>query len=66
MPPPPGESLQSEGATPLGVALGVFALQLPPSAWWLSRYRYGPLEWLLRAFTSIEWPRSRAATQSAR
>jgi uncharacterized protein len=36
-------------ATPafaLGVA--VFALQMLFSAWWLKRYRYGPVEWLWR------------------
>ena len=40
----------------VGIAIGIFLLQLPLSAWWLSRYRYGPLEWLLRAFTNLEWP----------
>ena len=24
------------------------ALQVPFSAWWLGRYRYGPVEWLWR------------------
>jgi uncharacterized membrane protein YeiB len=28
-----------------------FALQVAFSHWWLSRYRYGPLEWGWRAFT---------------
>lgn len=30
---------------------GVFALQVILSDWWLKRFRYGPLEWLWRAFT---------------
>jgi uncharacterized membrane protein YeiB len=45
----------------VGIAIGIFLLQLPLSAWWLSRYRYGPLEWLLRAFTNLEWPGWQAA-----
>ena len=31
--------------------LGVWALQLILSPWWLNRFRYGPLEWLWRALT---------------
>lgn len=31
--------------------LVVFALQLALSHWWMARYRYGPLEWVWRAFT---------------
>ena len=31
--------------------LGVWALQLLLSPWWLNRFRYGPLEWLWRALT---------------
>jgi len=49
--------------SPLGaiaIAFGVFLVQLPISAWSLNRYRYGPLEWLLRAFTNLEWPSWRA------
>ncbi|MGI9556644.1 MAG: DUF418 domain-containing protein [Solirubrobacterales bacterium] len=48
--------------SPLGaiaIAFGVFLLQLPASAWWLKRFRYGPLEWVLRAFTNLAWPRWR-------
>lgn len=33
------------------IALGVFAAQVPLSAWWMRHHLYGPLEWLLRAFT---------------
>ncbi|MBB5965135.1 DUF418 domain-containing protein [Planomonospora venezuelensis] len=35
----------------LGVAAVVYALQLPLSAWWTRRHRYGPVEWVLRAVT---------------
>jgi uncharacterized membrane protein YeiB len=39
----------------------VFALQLLLSRWWLTRYRYGPMEWLWRSFTYLRWPRMRQA-----
>jgi len=32
----------------LGIALAVYFAQVPFSAWWLRRYRYGPVEWLWR------------------
>jgi uncharacterized protein len=41
----------------VGPALGllptflIFLAQIPLSAWWLRRYRLGPVEWLLRSFT---------------
>jgi uncharacterized membrane protein YeiB len=28
-----------------------FSLQVAFSHWWLARYRYGPMEWVWRAFT---------------
>jgi uncharacterized protein len=33
------------------VVLAIWAVQLAFSTWWLSRYRFGPLEWLWRALT---------------
>ncbi len=38
-------------AAVLGIALLTYAAQLAISAWWLRRYAYGPVEWLLRAAT---------------
>lgn len=38
-------------AAVLAVALAIFAAQLVLSAWWLRRFAYGPVEWLLRALT---------------
>jgi uncharacterized protein len=32
----------------LTIALAIYFVQVPFSAWWLSRYRYGPVEWLWR------------------
>jgi len=37
----------------------VFTLQLAFSHWWLARYRFGPLEWVWRAFTYRESPAMR-------
>ena len=37
--------------TMAAVALLTFAAQLGLSIWWLRRYRYGPVEWVLRAAT---------------
>ena len=45
----------------LGVGV-VFALQVALSRWWLSRFRYGPMEWLWRAFTYLQWPPMRRAS----
>lgn len=33
------------------IAAGIFGGQLLLSAWWLARFRYGPVEWLLRSWT---------------
>lgn len=35
----------------LGFVLGVWALQLWLSPWWLARFRYGPLEWVWRSLS---------------
>ena len=32
-------------------ALGVMAIQIPFSTWWLGRFEYGPIEWLWRRVT---------------
>ncbi|MES2299852.1 MAG: DUF418 domain-containing protein [Pseudomonadota bacterium] len=40
---------------------GVLALQIPLSHWWLARFRYGPLEWVWRAFTYWQLPPMRLA-----
>ena len=41
--------------------LVVFPLQVAFSHWWLSRFRYGPMEWLWRAATYWQWPAMRKA-----
>ena len=43
------------------VVVAIWLLQLIISPWWLSRYRYGPLEWLWRGLTYGSWPQLRRA-----
>ncbi|KQW65072.1 DUF418 domain-containing protein [Variovorax sp. Root411] len=38
------------------IAFAIFAVQLALSRWWMRRFVYGPVEWLLRAFTNLERP----------
>lgn len=38
-------------ATTLALALIIFTLQIFFSNWWLSRFQYGPVEWLWRSLT---------------
>ncbi len=33
------------------IAFAIIALQIPLSAWWLTRYRFGPVEWIWRRLT---------------
>lgn len=35
----------------LPLSIAVFAVQIAYSRWWLSRYRFGPVEWLWRSLT---------------
>ena len=37
--------------TTVGIAVAIFAAQLPFSAWWLRHHVHGPVEWFLRALT---------------
>ena len=40
----------------VGIALGLCALQIVLSHWWLARFQYGPVEWVWRALTYLSWP----------
>jgi len=42
--------------TQVGIALGLCALQIGLSHWWLARYQYGPVEWVWRALTYLSRP----------
>ncbi|MFP2907936.1 DUF418 domain-containing protein [Pyxidicoccus sp. 3LFB2] len=35
----------------VAISLGIFAVQIVLSHWWLSRFRFGPAEWLWRSLT---------------
>jgi len=48
----------------LGITVAIYALQLPLSAWWLGRYRFGPLEWVWRTLTYGERPPMRVTPRS--
>jgi len=43
-------------AAQTGIALGLCAVQIGLSHWWLARFRYGSVEWLWRALTYLRWP----------
>ena len=40
----------------VGIVLVVFVAQVAFSHWWLARFRFGPMEWLWRAGTYLQWP----------
>jgi uncharacterized protein len=35
----------------MAIAAAIIVVQIPLSAWWLSRYRFGPVEWGWRRLT---------------
>jgi uncharacterized protein len=35
----------------MAIALAIIVVQIPLSAWWLSRFRFGPVEWIWRRLT---------------
>ena len=45
--------------------VGVWALQLWWSTWWLERFRYGPFEWAWRCGTYRSWQPLRRPRTSA-
>lgn len=42
-------------------AIAFYSLQVLASHAWLARFRFGPMEWLWRAVTYLQWPRMRRA-----
>jgi uncharacterized protein len=38
-------------AKAMSIAIVIIAIQIPLSAWWLSRFRFGPVEWVWRRLT---------------
>ena len=49
----------------LSLSSTAFALQVLFSRWWLSRYAFGPLEWIWRGLTYRAWPPLRRAARAA-
>ena len=39
----------------------IFGLEIVVCNWWVSRFRFGPLEWLWRSATYLKWQPMRAA-----
>ncbi len=54
-----GHGLGMYGATSrtlqFGVVVAIWLVQLILSSWWLSRFRFGPLEWLWRCLSYRAW-----------
>jgi uncharacterized protein len=38
-------------STAMAIGAAIVLLQIPLSAWWMSRYRFGPIEWIWRRLT---------------
>lgn len=52
-------------AASIGLGLAFLALQIPFSNWWLTRYHFGPVEWLWRSLTyrkAQPWRKKTAGT----
>jgi uncharacterized protein len=47
-----------------GYAVLFFAIQIVFSVWWANRFRFGPMEWLWRALTYLEFPSMRVRARS--
>lgn len=51
-------------AQALGIGISVYAMQILFSDWWLTRFRYGPLEWLWRTLMyGVKQPMRKPAIQ---
>ena len=35
----------------MAIAAAIIIVQIPLSAWWFSRFRFGPIEWIWRRLT---------------
>lgn len=45
------------------IAILVFVFQVMYSKWWLSKYNFGPMEWLWRSATYLKWQPLRVSSQ---
>jgi uncharacterized protein len=46
---------RSRVTTALAIGVAVYVVEVVVSAWWLGRYRYGPVEWLWRSLMYGNW-----------
>jgi uncharacterized protein len=56
-----------KGVTPSEGLIGfviVLVIQLGFSQWWMSRFKFGPFEWLLRSFTYWKWQSNRKISKN--
>ncbi|MEV8395557.1 MULTISPECIES: DUF418 domain-containing protein [unclassified Streptomyces] len=53
-------------AAVLVIAVAIYSVQVVWSAWWMRRFRMGPVEWLLRAATHLERPAMRQRERPGR
>jgi uncharacterized protein len=56
-----------KGVTPSEGLIGfviVLVIQLGCSQWWMSRFKFGPFEWLLRSFTYWKWQSNRKISKN--
>jgi uncharacterized protein len=62
-----GTGLYGQVGPAVGFVIGIpfFAAQVLFSNWWLSRYRFGPMEWLWRGMTYGVFPAMRRQPQGA-
>lgn len=47
------------------IVVAIIVFQMLLSAWWLKRFRFGPLEWIWRSATYLSWQRLRLQSESA-
>ncbi len=45
----------------IGIVIAIYVVQIPLSAWWLKRFRFGPFEWLWRSLTYMQFQPMRVA-----
>lgn len=51
----PDSILNMGRATSIGITIIFFIVQIIFAAWWMSHFRYGPIEWLWRSLTHCQW-----------
>jgi uncharacterized protein len=57
-----GQAFRMGPARVTAIAIVIFGLQFAACAWWVRRFRYGPVEWLWRGLTYLRFPPMRLGT----